>query len=162
MRKIAVALAAGSLTAGLAVAAPAYADDASSPSVTVTSKRTGGIQGVYGDGAGSIANTGNTVIPAGTTFTVELTDMPGLPDEIHANYLNFSDSGFMKIRSMDLASQKWKLTTKKDLKPGEVKDYKYKVLHYALWHRVKHDIKLDSVPGQSSVSGTKEAAGVNL
>lgn len=161
MKAALAAIGAAGLATSVLLAAPATASTGAD--IAVTSVRTGGITGVYGNGSGTVSNVGSAVIPKGTTLNIVVDDMPGLPDEIHANSISFSDLGFASIVPKDLATQKWKITTLKDLKPGESQKFKYTVLHYALWHRVKHQISVASIPGLTDTNTANDvAAGLNL
>lgn len=165
MRKTATA-AVGASMIGLLWSAPAQAQGASAEgdvtNLAVSSDRTGGVKGVFGTGARKVTNTGTTVVPEGTELAITVGDMPGLPDEIHANTVTFSN-GFAVVTPKDLLTQKWMAVTKKALAPGETASFSYMVLHYAPWHRVHHEIKVVSIPGLTDHDSSDDvAAGLNL
>lgn len=135
--------------AALALAAALVASPAahatSGPDIGVDTTKTGGVQGVYANGVGSITNTGDVTIPAGVGVDVMVHNMENMPHELHANTV--TPHNIFALRAVPTGLMSWRVTTLKSLAPGETQKFSWTVHHYGTWHRVYHHVELQTMPG---------------
>lgn len=136
----AAAVAAGSLLAVGGIA-PAHAAEGTDAAVDIT--KTGGILGFYGNGKGHIKNEGTTTLPRGTSIIVEFHNLHHHHLDVHATTV----TGSWGALATPMGLQKWRVTTTRDLAPGQKVDYRWTAYHYGTWHRVVGHATLDSVGG---------------
>lgn len=142
MKKLILAAAALAAAAPLASVSPASATMPAD--IALDTAQTGGIQGLYANGTGSVTNAGSTTIPAGAVIQFSVHNEDHQSYEIHVNAPLPHDPTALSVAPNGL--QSWSITTTDPLEPGEVESYGWVVLHYAPWHRVHLVTEVVSLP----------------